>query len=239
MKKSIIILLVYCFCITAKSQNKYFEIYTDSIALKNQNNELIHDIETKIKRIDPSFSFNGLTTEIPTTFMYGQYRTKTNKIYLQPWQIGGPPMESFLTEVTGSYDKGNSLAALFFYGFFLPHEVGHAFQYHTKNLPKNAYDEEYQANEFAVLYWRSNGKQKELEQCYEMAKLVLTKLKNPIPDNVDAKQYMTDHYDELVKDPYKYGFIQFSQIVKVIEDKSLPNFEIYVKQKTSKKVKNN
>lgn len=235
MKSRIIILLLFCFCITAKAQNKYFEIYTDSIALKNQNNELIHDIEAKIKRIEPAFSFKRLTTEIPTTFMYGQYRTKTNKIYLQPWQIGGPPMESFLTEISGSLEKGNSLAALFFYGYFLPHEVGHAFQYHAKNLPKNAYDEEYQANEFAVLYWRSVGRQKELKQCYEMAKLVLTKLKNPIPENVEPKKYMTEHYEELVKDPYKYGYIQFSQIVKVMEDKSLPNFDSYVKEKLTKK----
>lgn len=235
MKKTIILMLLSCFFITAKSQNNYFEIYTDSIALKNQNNELIHDIETQIKRIEPSFSFKGLTTEIPTTFMYGQYRTKTNKIYLQPWQIGGPPMESFLTEISGSPEKGNSLAALFFYGFFLPHEVGHAFQYHSKTLSGNAYDEEYQANEFAVLYWRSKGKQKELQQCYEMAKMVLAKLKNPIPENVDFKKYTTDHYDELVKDPYKYGYIQFSQIVKVMEDKSLPNFENYIKKAVQKK----
>ena len=89
---------------------------------------------------------------------------------------------------------------------------------------------EYEANELALLYWRSKGKQKELRQCYEMAKRVLTKVKNPIPENVDAKKYITEHYVELLKDPNKYAFIQFSQIVKIFEDKSLPDFNIYIKK---------
>lgn len=230
MKRILSILLLTWLCITAKAQNDYFEIYTDSAALKNQNDELIHDIETQVKLVEPSFSFKGLTTEIPKTFMPGQYRSKTNKIYQLTWQIGGPPMESFLTEVGGNSENGKVLAALFFYGFFLPHEVGHALQYHTENVPKNNYDGEYKANELALLYWRSKGKQKELQQCYEMAKMVLSKVKNPIPENVDEKKYITEHYDELLKDPYKYAFIQFLQIVKIMEDKSLPDFDTYIKK---------
>lgn len=230
MKRILSILLLFWFCITAKAQHNYFEIYTDSAALKNQNDELIRDIETRVRLAEPSFSFKGLTTEIPKTFMPGQYRSKTNKIYQLTWQIGGPPMESFLTEMGGTPDKGKSLAALFFYGFFLPHEVGHALQHHTNKVPENAYDAEYQANELAVVYWRSKGKQKELQQCYEMAKIVLAKVKNPIPENADGKKYITAHYDELLRDPYKYVFIQFSQIVKILDDKSLSDFDTYIKK---------
>lgn len=230
MKRTLSVLLLTWFCITAKAQNNYFEIYTDSAILKNQNDELIRDIEAKVKLVETSFSFKGLTTEIPKIFMPGQYRSKTNKIYQLTWQIGGPPMESFLTEMGGSPDKGKSLAALFFYGFFLPHEVGHALQYNTNKVPGNAYDAEYEANELAVLYWRSKGKDKELQQCNEMAKKILTKLKNPIPENVDAKKYITEHYDELLKDPYKYAFVQFSQIVKILDDRSLPDFDAYIKK---------
>ncbi|RYZ80113.1 MAG: hypothetical protein EOO68_37850 [Moraxellaceae bacterium] len=139
-------------------------------------------------------------------------------------------MEGFLNEVSGSAANSKALAGMFFYGFFLPHEIGHAFQHHTNSTPANDFDAEYQASELAVTYWRSKGKQKELQQCYEMAKNVLKRLKNPIPENVDAKKYMTDHYNELLQDPYKYGYIQFSQIVKILEDQSLPDFETYVKK---------
>jgi len=81
MKRILPILLLSWFCITANAQNHYFEIYTDSAALKNQNDDLIRDIETRVKFVKPSFSFKGLTTEIPKTFMPGQYRSKPNKIY--------------------------------------------------------------------------------------------------------------------------------------------------------------
>lgn len=235
MKRTLSILLLSWISITSNAQNKYFEIYTDSAELKKQNDELIRDIEARVKLIEPSFSFKGLTTEIPKTFMPGQYRHKTNKIYHLTWEVGGPPMEGFLTEMAGSSEGGKSLAALFFYGFFLPHEVGHALQYHTENVPKNDYDGEYEANELAVLFWRSKGKEKELQQCYEMAKNVLAKLKNPIPENVDAKKYITEHYDELLQDPFKYGYIQFSQIVKIFEDKSLPDLDTYIKKYFSNK----
>lgn len=228
MKKLLSILLLSTVCIVVKAQNHYFEIYTDSAALKNQNDEIIRDIEAKIRVVKPSFSFKGLSTEIPKTFMPGQYRSKTNKIYQLTWQVGGPPMEEFLAEVGGSKENGKALAAMFFYGFFLPHEVGHAFQYHANKVPENDYDSEYQANELAVVYWRSKGKQKELRECYELAKKVLQKLQNPVPANEDPKKYITANYEALLQDPYKYGYIQFSQILQILDDKLLPNFKTYV-----------
>lgn len=234
MKTILSILLIVWIALSVKAQNKYFEIYTDSGALKNQNDEMIRDVEASIKLIKPSFSFKGLTTEIPKTFMPGQYRAKTNKIYQLTWQIGGPPMEKFLTDVSGGADYGKVLAGMFFYGFFLPHEIGHAFQHHTGTAPENNFDGEYRANEFAVAYWRSKGKKKELKKCLELAKAVLVKLKNPIPENVDSKEYITAHYNELLRDPYKYGYIQFSQIVNVLENKSLPDFDAYVKKSLTK-----
>ena len=227
MKKIILLLLMG---MTAQAQNHYFEIYNDSAALKNQNDKLIAEIEKRLQLAAPTFSFNGLTTEIPNKFMPGQYRQKTNKIYLNTWQVGGPPMEKFLTDVGGNPENGKSMAALFFYGFFLPHEIGHALHYQTGQVPENNYDSEYEANEIAVAYWRSQGKEKELRQCYETAKKVLLKVKNPVPENADPKAYITAHYNELLQDPYKYAYIQFSQIVKIMEDPSLPDFDAYVKK---------
>lgn len=213
---------------TVNAQNTFFEIFTDSTALKDQNDALIEDIERTIQKIQKDFSFNDLTSEILSAFMPGQYREKTNKIYLPLWQTSIPAMEPFLTDVGGSEAMGNKLAGLFFYGFFLPHEIGHALQYNTKNVPDNAYDLEYGANEFAIAYWRSKGRDKELKECYELAKIVLPKLKNPVPENTDAKKYITENYWELVKNPYEYGYIQFSQIIEIMEDKTLPDFETYV-----------
>lgn len=230
MKYTILAIIFFIAGVSANAQNKYFEIFTDSAALKNQNDLLIQDIETRIKFINPSFSFKGLTTEIPTTFMPGQYREKTNKIYHVLWQVAEKPMEGFLTDVAGSKESGNKIAALFFYGFFLPHEIGHALQYNTNNVPESAAKGEYEASELAVAYWRSQGKDKELQQCYEFAKQAFKKLKNPVPENTDANKYINEHYWDLVNDPYKYAYIQFSQIIEILENKSLPDFQEYIKK---------
>ena len=139
-------------------------------------------------------------------------------------------MEAFLTDIAGSQAKGKEMASLFFYGFFFPHEIGHALQYRTKNVPESAYDAEYEANELAVAYWRTQGRTKELEQCYVWAKKALKKLENPVPEGADAKKYITEHYWDLVADPYKYGYIQFSQIVEVMENQELPDFQTYIKR---------
>lgn len=230
MKKMILTsLFLWIFC-TIQAQNKYFELYTDSASLKNQSDEMIRDMEKMLQKVDPKFNFKGLTTEIPNTFMPGQFVVKTNKIYYVTWQIGGPPMGKFLSEMGGSKEKGEKIAALFFYGYFFPHEVGHAITYHTGNEPDNNYDSEYEANEIAVLYWRKKGKDQELQECYEFAKEILQKLENPVPPNEDPKKYITENYWQLVQDPYKYGYIQMSQIVKVMEDKSLPDFDTYIQK---------
>jgi len=228
MKKAIIFFFIYSLCVNAQSQNQYFQLYTDSAELKNGNDSMIREFEMMVKKTQPSFSFNGLSTESPNTFMPGQYRSKTNKIYQVTWPTAKPAMGPFLTSVMGSVEEGEKGAGLFFYGFFFPHEIGHALHYNTKMVPGNNYDAEYEANVIAVLYWRSKGRHKELDQCYAMAKKILPKFVNPVPENADAKQYITEHYNELSQNPLQYGYIQFSQIVTILEDKSLPDFDTYI-----------
>ena len=110
------------------------------------------------------------------------------------------------------------------------HETGHAVQHATKKLGPDLYQNEYAANEMAILYWRAVGRTTELDQCYQYAKKVVGQLKNPAPEGVDPIQYFNEHYQELGADPYKYGYYQFAQFVKIYEDKALPTFEEYMKK---------
>ncbi|MEE6185778.1 hypothetical protein [Niabella digestorum] len=229
-QKTIIIITGILLSVTCCAQNQYFQRYDDSILLKKDNDALIDDFEVMIKQVSPTFSFNGLSTEIPDRFMPGMYLHRTNKIYHITWQTGWPPMQNFLTKITGTTDSAQLMGMLFFHGFYFPHEVGHALQYHTQMVPDNKYDEEYEANVMAVLYWRSKGRYQELQQCLTLARNVLAHLKNPVPENEDQKTYITQHYDELLKDPFQYGYIQFSQIAQILEDTTLPDFKTYVKR---------
>lgn len=112
----------------------------------------------------------------------------------------------------------------------MAHELGHAyFAQKPKIGIDNGYDSEYAANTFGILYWRAAGEGENLKRCYDYAKKMLQTLKNPVPANADVKTYIKENYYKLAADPYKYGFIQFSQFVEIYEKKDLPDFDTYIK----------
>ena len=63
---------------------------------------------------------------------------------------------------------------------------------------------------------------------------MVSQLPNPVPPGEDPIKYFNENYSELGADPYKYGYYQFAQIVKIYEDKSLPGFENFVEEYLSK-----
>ncbi len=217
------------------AQNRLFENFTDSTLLRKENDLLIKDFESRVKKIDPKVDFKGLKTVVMDSLYTGYYLPKTNRIYLTPWQTTPQMILDFCTDVAGGKKEGERLSAMFFYGFFLPHEIGHALQFATNTRKDNEYDNEYAASEMALLYWKKRGKDGEMKECYEIAKKALSKLKSPIPEKEDVKKYFTEHYDEMAQDGYKYGYIMFRQIVSVFEDKNLPDFDTYIKRYLSGK----
>jgi hypothetical protein len=138
--------------------------------------------------------------------------------------------------MAGSGEKGQELFGLFFNGFYLPHELGHALQKElTQYKAANSYESEYLANIISMLWWQKQGKHKELKNCYELAKKIMMQLKNPVPSGETAEQYFTEHYEEAGKNPFVYGYMQFGQFIKIYEDKNLPDFDTKIKELAKQK----
>ncbi len=119
---------------------------------------------------------------------------------------------------------------LFFNGFYLVHELGHQLESYVQTNTKNAYGSEYFANQIAILWWRKNGNQKELKQCYDLIINLLPKLKNPVPNGQSMEDFFTKNYEQAATDPYVYGYMQFNQFKKIYEDNSLPDFDAFIKK---------
>lgn len=228
MKQFFTGIALFLYMSITSAQNTYFTIYTDSLQLKKDNNTLIEDFEKRVQQINPKISFRGMETKILSGAPVGSYLAKPNKIFLPYWPTMPEMFKNFGEGLTGSKQGGDQLAGLFYYGYFLPHEIAHGLQFNAQKRHDNEYDNEYEANVLALLYWRKIGKTTELEACYKMAKAILKKMTNPIPEKEDTKEYFTAHYDEFVQDPNKYGYIMFHQIVTAFEDKSLPDFDKYI-----------
>lgn len=152
-------------------------------------------------------------------------------VNLPMWEEVIPPQKKFFEEIAVN-GNGKEVFGLFFNGFYIAHELGHSISASTGKKFDNAFDSEYDANIIAILYWRATEQNKNLAKCYSYAKQMLKALKNPVPENENPKEYMTQHYSKLASDPYQYGYIQFSQFVEIYEDKSLPDFDTYIKNYT-------
>lgn len=143
--------------------------------------------------------------------------------------------QKFFYEVSGSEIEGKKTFGYFFNGFYLPHELGHSLQKIIQGNLNSSYESEYFANTVAILWWRKNGREKELKQCYESAKMIWQKIPNPLPDGVTIEEYFLKNYNEATQNPYTYGYMQFKQFILISEDKNLPDFNTFIKQYLNKR----
>ncbi len=66
----------------------------------------------------------------------------------------------------------------------------------------------------------------------------ISELPSPVPAGEDPVKYFNEHYQELGADPYKYGYYQFAQFVKIYEDKTLKSFDNFITDFLNKPAKN-
>ncbi len=230
MKNIIIILLITSTISQANAQKKWFSTYNDQTTLVTDAYKIVKQMETKIQNANKNIKLrnNVIVKNTTPSLIY----INNDTINLPLWQEVIAPQKKFFAEVSGGENEGKKFFGLFFNGFYLVHEIGHSIALSAGKKFENAFDAEYDANIFAILYWRTTDNKDKLKICYSYAKKILATLKNPVPENENFKEYITKHYEEFSFDPYKYGYIQFSQFVQIYENKKLPDFDTFVKNYT-------
>lgn len=235
MKVLFFVFSIWVFSSTISAQNRWFETYDDSTLLVNDANLIVQEFAQKIASVRPDVM---LLLDNDTFRLSDNQAIKNTTpflifidstiIHLPFWEEVIPPQKEFFQELAGAEEKGKEVFGLLFNGFFLAHELGHSFFAFAGKQFSNAYDSEYEANKLGILYWKSSEEAIHLENCYHSVKMMLTQLENPVPEGENYKEYITQHYYELAADPFKYGYIQFKQIVEIFEDQSLPDLESYL-----------
>ncbi len=218
----------------ASGQNKWFQAYSDSAALESDANKIIGQFIQDVRSIKSDVSFQPRAI-LRTTPMLIFFRPSENTVNLPLWQQLTEESKSFFHKIS---DKGKAVETfgLFFNGFYLPHELGHAYQHAVAQAKLvNGYDNEYRANVIAMLWWRKQGKHRELKRCYQAAKKILAQLPNPVPEGQTVEAYFTENYSLVGKDPFVYGYMQFGQFIKIYEDKTLPDFDELIRGSVSVK----
>jgi len=227
MKNSCLAIVFTIFCSNFLfAQNKIFTTYNDTIMLQHDAQNLLQTFTKDVKKINPDILFD-IKCKINTT-PYMIYYDGSGMVNLPYWDDVIPPLKTFLTQVSGSEEKGKDVFGLFFNGFYIPHELGHALEHKVGSNIENGYESEYFANVVAMLWWRKQGKETELKKCYEYVQDILNKLPNPVPEGQSESQYFKENYRAATQNPTVYGYLQFSQFKKIYEDKTLPNFDAFV-----------
>ncbi len=220
------------------AQQKWFVKFTDSAQLISIAKNITAKFVKDVKKINPSIKFeiNPILNTTPYLIFYNnENNEKTANLPI--WQQVIKPQKQFFYEIAGSQLEGERIFGLFFNGFYLPHELGHALQEITEGRVKNSFESEYLANTIAILWWRKNKNKAELEQCYNAAKMIWEKLPNPVPSDSNIEEYFTANYEKASQNPYEYGYMQFKQFISIYEDKNLPNFDIFIKNYFDKNIK--
>lgn len=227
--EKLIIIICLILNISTNAQKKLFYVYSDSASLVNDANNIVSDFTSKVNAVKTVFTSNPLAILNTKPYLIF-YSPKSNQVNLPIWHQVMRQQKDFFTKLLGSEKEGEKVFGLFFNGFYLPHELGHSLQKAANKKAINQYQNEYFANQVAVLYWKKVKRNKELKQCYRYAKKMVAQLKDPVPAGKDPISYFNDHYSELGADPYKYGYFQFTQFVKIYEDSSLVKFDRFIRE---------
>jgi hypothetical protein len=233
LHKTLLTLAILVLSFGAHAQKNFFYTYTDSAKLVGDANSILTDFTSRVNTIHTIFVTQPLAVLNTKPFLIF-YSSKSNKINLPIWRQVMAEQKTFFSELAGSKKEGESMFGYFFNGFYLPHEAGHALQHAAGKSEPNLYKNEYVANEIALLYWRKMGRMRELKHCYKLAKKIVRALPSPVPTGQDPVKYFNEHYEELGADPYKYGYYQFAQFVKIYEDRKLKEFDSFIKELLTK-----
>ncbi|MBS7787173.1 hypothetical protein KIH23_07665 [Flavobacterium sp. CYK-55] len=231
MKKTTLILFL---AITSISfgQKKWFSTYQDSIALVKDAKAITEKFTSDLKKIDPTIKFDIKTILNTTPYLIFFYKDAAN---IPLWEQVIPEQKQFFYQLAGNETEGKKIFGLFFNGFYLPHELGHAFDYILHGDVKNSYESEYLANTIGFLWWKKQHRNQELKKCYEYAKKMWAQLPNPVPEGSTVEKYFAENYEQATQDPFVYGYLQFKQFIDLYESKNLPDFDTFIKNELNKK----
>lgn len=216
------------------SQSPLFKVYSDSAKLVQDAKNVTVDFMQQVYKTNESLNVIKPTAVLNTTPYLIFWDDSSQTANMPIWQQVIPQQKQFFIALNNNNEaEGLRMFGLFFNGFYLPHELAHAVEWHLvfhtkKRKSQGYYLSEYFANTLAIIYWRQKGRTTELEACYKFAKQMIAQLPNPVPAGQDKIAYFNSNYERLISDPFSYGYYQFSQFVEIYEKKALPSFQEYL-----------
>jgi len=208
------------------SQKKEFLDYVNSFKEKEPtvDNEIILTKVTSIrdnffdavKKEGVSIPYYPIVEVVNTPSLMSFWGDRNFGYLLTPnWESADQNMKNLFQlwiDESGVDDSAEHFFNQNFNWFLVPHELAHFLQ-ETQKIKKINYDDrwdsELYANQIAISFWMSQGKEKELTDFIMNTTRIMNFLKSPNTSKVSEKEFFNQKYRELAQDPNKYGYYQF------------------------------
>jgi hypothetical protein len=140
--------------------------------------------------------------------------------HLPLWHEVIPEQQEFFRQVAG--EEATSFFGLFFNGFFLPHELGHALD---DGRSPTRWEGEHLANLIAYTWCEHRGYSGALDRGAVWAERFMAATPFEVPGGADPVAWFEENYWTAIPDPWTYGWLQWGQYLQIHQDPDRPTFE--------------
>jgi hypothetical protein len=161
------------------------------------------------------------TVEVRATPQLIFYSPSAGKIVVPTnWDDMSPQLRSTFIRMGGDIE-GERLFRAAFHRFFIAHEAAHWLRYRSETRMETLYAGEDDANRIAVAFWRSQpGGEAFLAEFERILERVVARIPDPTPAGEDPVAFFGANYQELGKDPMKYGYYQFRFVLDALRERA-------------------
>lgn len=139
-----------------------------------------------------------------------QHELKNIHLQYTRWDDSPAPLQDlFALMMGGDKPQGEAFYKLYFYWYYIAHELGHVLRIQYRGKPENTWEEETAAHQFAVSYWRAKGQFQLLLELESMVRRALQNLPDPVPADADRATYFNHSSEKIASDPAAFWGYQF------------------------------
>jgi predicted amidohydrolase YtcJ len=161
------------------------------------------------------------TVEVRTTPQLIFYSPSAVQIVAPWWDDLAPEVRTVFARLGGGEAEGQQVFRAFFHRFFIAHEAAHWLRHRSDTRKETLYAGEDDANRIAVAFWRTQPDGEAfLAELERMLVGIVARIPDPTPAGQDPVAFFGANYQELGRDPMKYGYYQFRFVLDAVRERS-------------------
>jgi predicted amidohydrolase YtcJ len=195
-------------------------LYTDTAQLRTAAQAVVNDFHARTVAAGLDLGPTP-AVEVRTTPQLIFFSPNAIRIVAPWWGDLPAEVRQVFAHLGGGDAEGEQVFRAFFHRFFLAHEAAHWLRHRSETRKQTLYANEDDANRVAVAFWRTQPDGEAfLAELERMLVGIVGRIPDPTPAGQDPVAYFGANYQELGRDPMKYGYYQFRFVLDAVRERS-------------------